>query len=129
MGVSSDLTAALVNNLVFRHKVAAHDLLSYARKDSLEHLRTITMEQLQHGGMMTPSDLMPATAAKLIADSFFDFVLKHSLGDTIRDQKMSPDQIQVIALFLSYLQRNPPQACLYLRALGSHQQEALIHTS
>ena len=82
VGVSDDLTDAFVNNSVVRHKIAAHDLLTYARKDLLEHLWTITTEQLQHGGMMTPSGLMPTTAAKLIADSFFDFLLKHTLMDT-----------------------------------------------
>jgi len=73
-------------------------------KEPIEHLKTITTEQLQHGDMMATSSLMPAAAADVIAKTFFDFVIKHNLADTM--PYMSPEQIQVIALFLSYLQRN-----------------------
>ena len=74
---------------------------------ALQYFKTITTEQLQHVDMMAPSSLLPEAAADLIAKTFFDFVLKHNLGDTLAS--MSPEQIQVIALFLSYLQRKPPK--------------------
>jgi hypothetical protein len=70
---------------------------------SSEHLRTITTKQLRYGDMMTPSGLMPIAAADLIAQTFFDFVAKHNLVDTM--VSMSAQQIQVIAIFLSHLQR------------------------
>ena len=56
---------------------------------------------------MVPSGLMPTAAADLIGKTFFDFVVKHSLADTMTS--MSAEQIQVIALFLSHLQRKPPK--------------------
>ena len=105
--VNSDLARALMTNPVFRHKIATHDLLSYAMTDALQYFKTITTEQLQHGDMMAPGSVLPEAAADLIAKTFFDFVLKHNLGDTLAS--MSPEQIQVIALFLSYLQRKPPK--------------------
>ena len=74
---------------------------------SSEHLRTITTEQLRHGEMMAPSSLLPTAVADLIAQTFFDFVVKHNLADTM--VSMSAQQIQVIAIFLSHLQRNPPK--------------------
>ena len=54
---------------------------------------------------MAQGSLMPAEAAEAIASTFFDFVVKHQLADTM--QTMSSEQIQVIALFLSHLQRKP----------------------
>ena len=95
-----------MTNSVFKHKVATHDLLSYAMENPTEHFRTITTEQLQHGDLMAPSSLMPAAAADLIAKTFFDFVVKHNLADTM--VSMSAQQIQVIAIFLNHLQRKPP---------------------
>ena len=74
---------------------------------STEHLRTITTEQMQRGDMMAPSSLSPTAVADLIAQTFFDFVVKHNLADTI--VSMSAQQIQVIAIFLSHLQRKPPK--------------------
>ena len=74
--VSSDLARALMTNPVFRHKIATHDLLSYAMTDALQYFKTITTEQLQHGDMMAPSSLLPEAAADLIAKTFFAFVLK-----------------------------------------------------
>ena len=106
IGVCSDLAGAFMTNSVFRHKIATHDLLSYAMQHSTEHLRTITTEQLRYGEMMTPSSLLPTAVADLIAQTFFDFVVKHNLADTMAS--MSAQQIQVIAIFLSHLQRKPP---------------------
>ena len=40
----SDLADALMTNLLFRHKVATHDLLNYAMQHPVEHLRSITTE-------------------------------------------------------------------------------------
>ena len=79
----SDLARAFMTNSVFRHKIATHDLLSYAMKHPTEHLRTITTEQLQRGDTTAPSSLMPTAAADLIAQTFFDFVVKHNLADTM----------------------------------------------
>ena len=107
IGVCSDLAGALMTNSVFKHKVATHDLLSYAMENPTEHLRTISTEQLRYGEMMTPSSLLPTKTADLIAQTFFDFVLKHNLADTM--VSMSAQQIQVIAIFLSHLQRKPPK--------------------
>jgi hypothetical protein len=56
----------------FKHKIATRDVLSYAMKEPIEHLKTITTEQLQHGDMMATSSLMPAAAADVIAKTFFD---------------------------------------------------------
>ena len=107
IGVCSDLARAFLTNSVFRHKIATHDLLSYALQHSTEHLRTISTEQLRYGEMMTPSSLLPTKIADLIAQTFFDFVLKHNLADAM--VSMSAQQIQVIAFFLSHLQRKPPK--------------------
>ena len=103
--VSDDLVKALVANTVFRHKIATHDLLTYAMKESSKYLSQVTTEQLQQGDMMAPDSLMPAAAAEIIATTFFDFVVKHSLADTM--QQMSSEQIQVIAVFLNHLLRKP----------------------
>ena len=43
IGVCSDLSRAFMTNSVFRHKIATHDLLSYAMQHSSEHRRTITL--------------------------------------------------------------------------------------
>ena len=67
----------------------------------------ITSEQLEHGGIMAQGSLMPAAAAEVIATTFFDFVLKHQLADTM--QRMESAQIQAIALFVSHLLRKPPK--------------------
>ena len=67
----------------------------------------ITSEQLEHGGIMAQGSLMPAAAAEVIATTFFDFVLKHQLADTM--QRMESTQIQVIALFVSQLLRKPEE--------------------
>ena len=45
--------------------------------------------------------------ADCIAQSFFDFVDKHKLADTLIS--MSAQQIQVIAIYLSHLQQKPPK--------------------
>ena len=107
ISVCSDLACALTSNSVFRHKIATHDLLSYAMQHPTEHLRTITTEQLQRGDTSAPSSLMPTAAADLIAQTFFDFVVKYNLADTMAS--MSAQQIQVIAIFLCHLQRKPPK--------------------
>ena len=83
ISVCSDLACALMSNSVFRHKIATHDLLSYAMQHPTEHLRTITTEQLQRGDTNAPSSLMLTAAADLIAETFFDFVVKHNLADTM----------------------------------------------
>ena len=57
--------------------------------------------------MLTPSSLLPTAVADLIALTFFDLVLKRNLADTM--VSMSAQQIQVIAIFLSHLQRKPPK--------------------
>ena len=105
--VSDDLTNALVANTVFRHKIATHDLLTYALREPAKYLSQITTEQLQHGDVMAPDSLLPAAAAEAIASAFFDFVLKYSLADTM--QQMRSEQIQVIAVFLNHLLRKPPK--------------------
>ena len=105
--VCSDLTHAFMTNSVFRHYIATHDLVSYAMQHSIEYLQSITSEQLRHDGMMGPSGLMPTAVADRMAQTFFDFVVKHNLADTM--VAMSAQQIQVIAIFLSHLQRKPPK--------------------
>ena len=107
IGVPDDLAKALIANPVFRHKIATHDLLSYALKESGKYLAMITTEQLQHGDVMAPDSLMPAAAAEVTATTFFDFVVKHAVADTM--QEMSSEQIQVIAVFHSHLLRKPPK--------------------
>ena len=87
---------------------------------STEHLKTITAEQLQHVEMMVPSGLMPTAVEDLIAQTFFDFVLKHNLADTM--VSMSAQQIQVIAIFLSYLQRKPSKRVHISQRLDLIQQ-------
>ena len=106
IGVCSDLARAFMSNPIFRHKIATHDLLSYALQSSNDHLRAITSEQLRRGEMMAPSSLMPIAVADL-AQTFFDFVLKHNLARTM--VAMSAQQIQVIAVFLSHLQQESPK--------------------
>ena len=69
--------------LGFRHKIVTHDLLSYAMQHSTEHLSTITTEELRHNG------LMPTAAADHIAQTFFDFVVKHNLTDTMVSMNVS----------------------------------------
>ena len=76
-------------------------------QDASEHLRSITTEQLQHGDMILSSGLLPTGAADVIAQTFFDFVINHNLAHTM--VSMSAQQIQVIAIFLSYLKRKPPK--------------------
>ena len=71
--VSDDLTNALVANTVFRHKIAAHDLLIYALRELGKYLSQVTTDQLQHGNVMAPESLLPAAAAEVIACSFFEF--------------------------------------------------------
>ena len=93
-------------------------------KHSAEHLSTITTEQLRHGDVMAPNSLLPTGAADLIAQTFFDFVVKHNLADTM--VSMSAQQIQVIAIFLSHLQRKPPKRVHISERLYS--TEAVIHT-
>ena len=56
---------------------------------------------------MAPNGLMPTAAADVIAQTFFDFVVKHNLADTM--VSMSAQQFQVIAIFLNHLQRKPPK--------------------
>ena len=104
---SGDLARALMTNPVFRHKIATHDILSYAMKDSTGYLKTVTTEQLQHGDMMAKDSLIPSAAADAIATTFFEFVFKHNLANHI--STMTSEQIQVIALFLSHLLRKPPK--------------------
>ena len=94
-----------MSNPIFRHKIAIHDLLSYALQSSSDHLQAITTEQLRRGEMMAPSSLMPIAVADLLAQTFFDFVFKHNLAHTMI--AMSAKQIQVIAIFLSHLQQKP----------------------
>ena len=50
---------------------------------------------------------MPTAYADIIAIAFFDFVMKHDLAEALAS--MSSEQIQMIALFLSNLQRKPPK--------------------
>jgi hypothetical protein len=71
--------------------------------------------------MMATSSLMPAAAADVIAKTFFDFVIKHNLADTM--VSMSAEQIQVIALFLSHLQRKPPKRIHISERLDLIQQK------
>ena len=121
ISVCSDLARAFMTNSVFRHKIATHDLLSYAMQHPTEHLGTVTTEQLRHGEMIVPSGLMPSAVADLIAETFFDFVVKHNLAHTM--VSMSAQQIQVIAIFLSHLQRKPPKRVHISERLDLIQQK------
>ena len=115
IGVCSDLARAFMTNSVFRHKIATHDLLSYAMQHPTEHLKTISTEQLRSGEMMmTPSSLLPTAVADLIAQTFFDFVVKHNLADTM--VSMSAEHIQVIAIFLSHLQQRKNLPSVFISA-------------
>ena len=99
--VAEDLAQALKSNRIFRHKIAAHDLLSYALHNSTEVFFTITNEQLQRGDEMAQDGLLPDAAADAIASAFFDFVVKHNLADTMTT--MASEEIQVIAVFSNHL--------------------------
>ena len=123
--VADDLAQALTAKAIFRHKVATHDLMSYSMKDPAKYLAMITVEQLEHGGVMAHGSLMPAAAAEVIATTFFDFVLKHQLADTM--QRMESAQIQVIALFVSHLLRKPPKR-IHLSERWDLIQPKLKHT-
>ena len=101
--VADDLTRALMTNPVFTHKVATHDVLSYAMKNPAEHLRMISSAELKRGDAIAQCVLMPSAAAALIAKDLFDFVLQHNLAHTMAS--MSPEQITIIALFLGHLRR------------------------
>ena len=57
--------------------------------------------------MVAAGSLLPTEAADFIAETFFEFAFKHKLANMLAS--MSPEQIQVIALFLSSLQRKPPK--------------------
>ena len=107
--VADDLAQALTANPIFRHKIATHDLLTYAMKEPAKYLAMITTDQLQQGDIMAPGSLLPAEAAEVIASTFFNFVVKHQLADTM--QTMRSEQIQVIALFLNHLLQKLPEAC------------------
>ena len=89
--VSDDLAEALTASPIFRHKIATHDLLTYTMKEPAKYLAMTTTDQLQHGEVMAQGSLMPAEAAEAIASTFFDFVVKHQLVDTM--QTMSSEQI------------------------------------
>ena len=102
IGVPDDLESALVANPVFKDKIATHDLLSYALKEAPKYLATITSEQLRRGDeRLSVASLMPPEAAKVITNAFFDFVQENSLAQVM--QKLTSEQIQVTALFLSHL--------------------------
>jgi len=103
-----------MTNSVFRHKIVTHGLLSYAMQHATGHLSTITSDELWHGDMMAPSSLMPAAAADIIAQTFFDFVLKHNLTDTM--VSMSAHQIQDIAIFLSHIRKNKHIQSVFISA-------------
>ena len=103
--IPADLAQALVANPVFRHKVAAHDLSKYALSAEEGRLREITNEQLQHGGIMATTSILPLAAAESVASAFFDFAMKHRLADTMTT--MTSEQIQVISLFHSSLLQRP----------------------
>ena len=107
LAVPEDLARALSANPVSRNNIAIHDLLSYALKTPASHLGEIASEQLQHGGTLASSSLMPTTSADVIAIAFFDFVMKHDLAEALAS--MSSEQIQMIAVFLSNLQQKPPK--------------------
>jgi hypothetical protein len=108
ISVPDDLESALVANPIFRNEIATHDLLTYALKARPKYLAAITTEKLQRGDeCLSQASLMPPDAAKVITAAFFDFVLKHSLADAMRD--MTSEQIQVTALFLSHLLQKPPK--------------------
>ena len=78
-GVPDDLEKALLANPVFRDKIATHDLLTYALKESGKYLAMITAEQLQHGDIMAHTSLMPLAAAESVA-SAVDFAMKYRVG-------------------------------------------------
>jgi hypothetical protein len=121
IGVCSDLARAFMSNPIFRHKIATHDLLSYALKSSNDHLTPIATEQLRRGEMMAPSSLIPIATADLLAQTFFDFVLKHNLAHTM--VAMSAQQIQTIAIFLSHLQQKPAKRVHISERLDLIQQK------
>ena len=106
IGVPDDLEKALLANPVFKDKVATHDLLIYSLQDSGKYLAMIPREQVQRGSERVAEEcLLPALAAKEIVTAFFDFVQQYSLVDSF--QEMSPEQIQVTALFLNNLRHKP----------------------
>ena len=119
--VSDDLARALTANPIFRHKVATHDLLTYALKEPAKYLAMITTDQLQQGDIMAQGTLMPAAAAEVIASNFLDFVVKHQLADAM--QTMRSEQIQVIALFLNHLLQKPPKRVPLSERLDLIQQK------
>ena len=119
--VSDDLARALKANPIFRHKVATHDLLTYAMKEPAKYLAMITTDQLQQGDIMAPGSLLPAEAADVIALTFFNLVVKHQLADTM--QTMRSEQIQVIALFLNHLLQKPPKRIHLSERLDLIQQK------
>ena len=101
------LAQALLANPVTRHKIAVHDLLHYCLKKPEAHMAAVTTEELTHGSVMAPASLLPAAAALEVAKIFFDFAVQQQLAPIL--QKMSPGQIQVVALFLCNLLKKPPQ--------------------
>ena len=105
--VPDDLARTLIANPVLEHKIATYDLLHYAMKDPGKYLALIPTEKLQRGHMIALDSLMPAAAAEVIDTTFFNFVRKYSLADTMQD--MGSEQIQVIAVFLNHLLRTPPK--------------------
>lgn len=103
--VPTDLAEALKANAVFRHKVAAHDLVIYALRAHADVLVEVTEEQLKHGDIMAMTSLLPLSAAETIATSFFEFASKHRLSAALAT--MSSQQIQILALFHSHLLQRP----------------------
>ena len=105
--VPDDLARARMENPVFRHKIAAHDLVSYAVKNPAQHLAFIANDDIYQGGLMASKSLLPTQTADAIAVDFFEFVQLYELTDAMTS--MSSRQIQVLALFVGHLLRQPPK--------------------
>ena len=84
-GITEDHDLETHNDLcrIYVHKIATHNILRYVMTDPVECFRTIATEQVQRGDTMALDTLLPGATADLIAKTFFDFVVKHNLADTM----------------------------------------------
>ena len=79
--VPDDLKTAFLTNPIFKDKIATHDLLTYAFKESGKYLAMITAEQLQHGSERIALEcLMPSAAAEVVASVFFSILRASTLS-------------------------------------------------
>ena len=76
---------------------------------------------------MATGSLIPPAAAETISTNFFDSALKHNLADTMAS--MSSQQILVIAVSHSHLQRKPPKRIFISEHLDLIQKKTGVYTS